>query len=142
MKKIISLVFAAVTALMMGISAFAAPDIYGLSNNSSTVYSLYTQDVSSSLSISSRKATCKSVVTGIYGKATKIVVTQRLRKKVGNWWTYVETWEKTYYTSSCIYTNTKISLATGNTYDVETVAKVYSGTKNEQISVSSNEVTI
>lgn len=142
MKKFISIVLAAVTALTMGISAFAAPELQFFGDNSATAYFLYTQKVESSLSISSRKATCKSVVTGIYGKATKIVVTQRLRKKVGNWWTYVETWEKTYYTSSCIYTNTKSSLATGNTYDVETVAKVYSGTKNEQISVSSNEVTI
>lgn len=139
MKKIISLMLAVVTALTMNVCATAEQENY--IEDGITPYYLYTISARSRLSISSRKATCTSTLSGKSG-VTKIVVTQRLRKKSGKWWIYVEEWSKTYYTNSFTFINTKSSLATGNTYDVELDANVYSGSSYEHVVAASDEISI
>lgn len=99
----------------------------------------YTISASSTLSISSKTATCKSVVVGMSGITTKIVFTQYLQKKVDGVWTTVKTWTATKTQVSASFTNTKSSLASG-TYRTRTVAKVYKGTAYE--TVTSNSVTV
>ncbi len=101
---------------------------------------VYTQDILSKISISSKTATCKSTVLGVPGTATKIVITQYLQKKNGDSWSNVQSWSKTYDNMSAVFTNTKASLSSG-TYRTKTNAKVYSGTKYETINSYSVTVT-
>lgn len=101
----------------------------------------YTISCSSTLSISSGKATCRSTVVGMSGITTKIVFTQRLQKKVDGSWTNVKSWTGTYNIVSAAFTNTKSSLASG-TYRTRTIAKVYSGSAYEKVTSNSTTVTI
>ena len=131
MKKIIAVVLAlALSVSSFGIGVYAE-DLDTYENEDITVYYLYTGDIASYISISSKTATCTSYVDGDTG-VTKIAVTQTLQKKDGNSWRTVTSWSKTYYDDSCNYVNTYSSL-NGGTYRTKTVAKVYRGTAYETI---------
>ena len=140
MKKLISTVLTIVMIFCLGISAYAEPKLQNPVNNDIAVYYLYTDSVSSTISISNKTATCKSLVYGVAGTTTKIEVTQTLQKKNGNSWDKVSNWNKTYNTWLCNYVNSKSSLS-GGTYRVKTVAKVYSSTKYETVTSYSKEVS-
>lgn len=101
---------------------------------------LYTDIVSSYLSLSGSEASCKSTVYGIQGTTTKIVVTKILQKKNGNSWTDVNTWNRIFFTWYCSYPS-PYTVTEKGTYRVRTVAKVYSGTAYETVYANSTEVT-
>lgn len=80
-KKIISLLLSLTVIFSFGLSVSAA-----LGTPEVTPNYLYTLTGSSSLSISNGTATCKSQLTGISSKTTKIVGYQYLEKKNNNKW--------------------------------------------------------
>lgn len=138
MKKLLSLALILVISLsasIISVSAETTNDDYGI-----MPYYAYTTTLNSDLSISSKTATCKSVIVGSPG-VTKIVVTQKLQKKVSGEWTNVKTWTKTYTTATASFTNTKSSLSAG-TYRTRTVAKIYNGSAYETVSGNSTSKTI
>ena len=139
MKRILATLL---TVLMMCSLSTTALSLERNMNNDGEIglYYLYTAKVSSDISISSKKATCKSTIVGVSGVTTKIVVTQRLQKKVDGSWTNVKSWSNTYNQVSAVFTNTKSSLASG-TYRTRTIAKVYKGTAYETIYANSVTVT-
>lgn len=100
----------------------------------------YVSYINSTLKIISKTATCKSIITGRSG-VTKIIVTQKLQKKVSGEWTNVKTWSKTANTSATSFTNSKSSLSSG-TYRTRTVAKVYKNSNYETVSKNSDSVKI
>lgn len=100
----------------------------------------YTLNVYSEISASSNTATCRSTVIGKSG-VTKIVVSQKLQKKVDGTWTNIKKWTKTVTSVSTTFTNTKSSLSSG-TYRTRTVAKVYKGNDYETVSANSTTVKI
>ena len=138
MKKLLSLIL----CLILSISCFAFTTNAAVIENEtvSPMYN-YTSAVTSTLSISSKTATCKSTIVGKTGVTTKIVITQRLQKKNDDSWNNVQTWTKTVNAVNATFTNTKSSLATG-TYRTRTIAKVYKGTAYETIYKNSTTVTI
>ena len=89
----------------------------------------YTSSIRSNISISSGKATCTSIVTGM-PTVTQIVATQYLEKKVLWWWEEVDHWDKTVYGDYLYMCNSKSNLDS-ETYRVRTVATVYYGTDYE-----------
>ncbi len=136
MRRIIAIMLSFVMTLGMSTTAFADPEEETPVVIEITEDYLYTNKISSDLSISNHTATCKSVVRGDSSLATKVVITQTLQKKNGNSWTYVTSWSKTFNTWYAIYTTSKSSLSSG-TYRLKTVAKVYSGNNYETITVYS-----
>ncbi|MCT6520505.1 hypothetical protein NR913_05540 [Ruminococcus bicirculans] len=96
----------------------------------------YTNRIESTLSISSKNATCKSTVQGSSKTVTKIVVKQTLQYKSGTKWLNVTSWVKTVNTFSLRFNNTKYNIGSG-TYRVKTVAKVYKGSAYETITIYS-----
>ncbi|MEE1003114.1 MAG: hypothetical protein U0L17_05170 [Acutalibacteraceae bacterium] len=139
MKKVLAILLAMVTLLSFSFNVFALSEDENVKEEAGLFY-LYTSSVSSNISISSKTATCNSVVTGIIGTTTKIVITQRLQKKNGDSWTNVQSWTKTVSGYTTSFTNKKSSLASG-TYRTRTVAKVYKGTAYETITVNSKTAT-
>lgn len=139
MKKILAVILAMVTMLSCSTGVFVLSEEKSVKEEAGLFY-LYTSKVTSNISISSKTATCKSVVTGIIGTTTKIVITQRLQKKSGDTWTNVQSWTKTVNGYTTSFTNSKSSLASG-TYRTRTVAKVYKGTAYETITVNSSTAT-
>ena len=139
MKRILALILT--ITIMCGLSTTAL-SLERSTNNQGEIglYYLYTTNVSSDISISSKKATCKSTVVGQSGVTTKIVITQRLQKKVDGSWTNVKSWTNTYNQTSAVFTNTKASLASG-TYRTRTIAKVYKGSDYETIYANSVTTT-
>ena len=138
MKKLLSLIL----CLIIGFSCFILPaNAAVIEDNMISPFYAYTISVDSRLSISSKTATCKSIVMGISGTTTKIEITQRLQKKNGDSWNNVQSWTKTVNAVNATFTNTKSSLATG-TYRTRTIAKVYKGTAYETIYKNSTTVTI
>ena len=101
---------------------------------------LYTNNVTSTISISSNTATCKATVTGQSG-VTEIEITLCLQKKVNGTWTNIVSKTKYFYQRSAIFSYPKESLSSG-TYRSRTIAKVYKGTASETIRVNSTTVTI
>lgn len=139
-KKIFSIILSLILVATC-LSAQASAAVVDTGNSEIAPAYSYTISASSTLSINSSKtATCKSVVAGMSGIATKIVFTQRLQKKVNGTWTNVKTWTGTYERVSASFTNTKTSLASG-TYRVRTIAKVYSGSAYETVTTNSTTVT-
>ncbi len=138
MKKLFSLLL----CLTVILTCVALPTnaAVNLDETVSPMYN-YTSSVDSQLTITSKTATCKSIITGISGTTTKIEITQRLQKKNGDSWTNVQSWTKTVTTYVAVFTNTKSSLASG-TYRTRTIAKVYKGTAYETIYKNSTTVTI
>ena len=138
MKKLFSLIL----CLIIGFSCFIFPANAAVIEEEtvSPMYN-YTTKVTSTLSISSKTATCTSIIKGISGTTTKIEITQRLQKKNGDSWNNIQSWTKTVNAVNATFTNTKGSLAAG-TYRTRTIAKVYKGTAYETIKVNSTTVTI
>lgn len=103
---------------------------------------MYTQNITSTLNISSGKATCISQVLGIPSFVTKIEITQTLQQTFGGIsWYYVDSWSKTYYSTTAVYSNTKSPIGSGH-YRVKTEAKVYCGSSYETIISYSTTVTV
>lgn len=140
MKKIISCLVAILMCCSVGgITTLAAviPD----GGVASPCYE-YTGHLTTTLSISSNKeASCKTTIYGNSDTATKIVVTQYLEKKNGNSWEEVTHWTETYYSWWCNFTNS-YTITESGTYRLRSVAKVYSGTKYENVDITSTEKTV
>ena len=100
----------------------------------------YTSRLSSDLTFSGKTATCNSTVYGFSGITTKIVITQTLQRQSSSSWTYVTSWSKTFNSWYGFYGNTRSSLSSG-TYRLKTVAKVYSGSNYETITIYSSSVS-
>ena len=100
----------------------------------------YTNTISSRIGVSGKTATCKSIIVAV-SSVTKIVVTQKLQKKVSGEWTNVKTWSKTFNSFTATYTNSKDSLSSG-TYRTRTVAKVYKNSNYESVSANSSSISI
>ena len=79
-------------------------------------------------------------VYGFSGIATKVEITHTLRKQVYGYWSDVETWSGTYYTWYGILTSSRSNLGAGM-FRLKTVAKVYSGSNYETITVYSDQVS-
>ena len=139
MKKLLVIFLAVVTLLSCSANALALGETENINDEIDLCY-LYTSSVSSNISISSKTATCNSIVTGIIGTTTKIVITQRLQKKNGDSWSNVKSWTKTVNGYTTSFTNKKSSLASG-TYRTRTIAKVYKGSAYETIKVNSSTAT-
>lgn len=108
-------------------------------DNGISLYYAYTQSITSRLSISNRKASCTSIVTGNSSKVTKISVTQTLQKSTGSNWRTVISSSKTSYTSVCSLLNT-FSVSSGK-FRLKTVAKVYNGSNYETLTAYSSTVS-
>lgn len=138
LKRIISILLSLTVIFSFGLPASAARG-----NNEISPNYLYTLSGSSSLNISNGTATCKSQLTGISSKTTKVVGYQYLEKKNDRNWETVSggTWNDTANSFMLTLSNTKKSLGSG-TYRVRAVFTVYSGTKFETVEKTSNEVII
>lgn len=136
MKKVIITILSLALSSLSLISACAFTEDSLAPEGAGLLY-MYTSDVRSAISISSKTATCKSTIVAS-NSVTKIVVTQKLQRKSGDEWTTVTTWSKTSTISTVVFKNTKSSLSAG-TYRTRTVAKIYKGSDYE--TVSANSVT-
>lgn len=139
MKKIICLILSVVFSACMATSTFAL-DVDSVVDENVELQYVYTSRVTSSLIITSKTATCESVVKGYPDKVTKITVTQELQKKDGSTWTSIRGRGKTVYTFSTSFVQTYSSIDSG-TYRVKTIAKVYSGTSYETFTAYSTAVS-
>lgn len=136
MKKIISCLVALLMCCSIGgITSLAAviPD----GSIASPCYE-YTDNLTTTLSISNGKASCRTTIYGNSTKATKIVVTQYLEKKNGKSWDEVTHWTDTFNNWWCNCTNSYTVTESG-TYRLRTEAKVYCGTKYENVDITSTE---
>lgn len=131
MKKMFVVILAVITAVAMlcGITVCAAPRY------------AYTTSVTSTLSISSNTAYCKSILRGD-STVTKIEAVQYLEKKNGTKWQIVSgcTWSDSANSRYLTVSNSKSGLSSG-TYRVRAVFTVYSGTSYETVEKISSEVT-
>ena len=137
MKRAVALIASLVLLTWTNLTAFATPEEETFVDNEIVEEYQYTANITSSLSISGKKASCISVVHGFSGLATKVVITQTLQKQSGSTWTYVTSWNKTFNTWLGSLSNSKSSLSSG-TYRLKTVAKVYSGNSYETITIYSS----
>lgn len=140
MKKLITLFLVLALLSISLVNVYAAAKIPSFDDNKISPCYLYTSNLKSELSISSKSGICKSTIT-VKSGTTKIVVSQKLQKKVDGAWETVTKWSKTFTTISAVYTNSKSSLSAG-TYRTRTVAKVYKGSDYEKISTNSTTVKI
>lgn len=139
MKKIISCLVALLMCCSIGgisLSAAVIPD----GSIASPCY-LYTSRIVTSFGIYEGEASCATTVYGISGTTSKIEVTQYLEKKNGNAWEEVTHWSDTFESWWCNFTNSYIITESG-TYRLRSVAKVYSGTKYENVDITSKEKTV
>ena len=137
MKRIVLL---AVILAMMSVSVFG---VYALDEERESREGekyAYTSIVNSNITKSGKTATCKSTIIAV-SSVTKIVVTQKLQKKVSGKWTNVKTWSKTFNSFTATYTNIKGSLSSG-AYRTRTIAKVYKNSNYESISTNSSSMII
>lgn len=139
MKKIISFILTLCIAVCASASAFAFEES-NFNDNNIELYYLYTGSVHSTLSISSKTATCHSSVQGFSDKVTKITITQELQVKDGSKWVSKYGMGKTVYASSTSFVKTYSNLDSGS-YRVKTIAKVYSGTSYETVTAYSKAVS-
>ena len=131
MKKIFSVFLAVIMAVSCFSGIVCAEGI--------TPRYVYTNECSSSLTISGSKATCESNASGYYGETTKIVIEQTLQKynnSTGKW-TSVATWSETDIGYNGSASNTKSGLSSGS-YRLKSVFSVYAGVNYEQITVYSD----
>lgn len=137
LKKIVLFVMA------LAIISTSFVNVYALDDERESIegekYS-YVSIVNSSITKNGNTATCKSTIIAV-SSVTKIVITQKLQKKVSGEWTNVKTWSKTFNSSTATYTNSKGSLSSG-TYRTRTVAKVYKNSNYETVSVNSTTAKI
>lgn len=102
-------------------------------------YYLYTNRILTSFGINDGEASCVTTIYGISGTTTKIVVTQILEKKNGKSWDEVKKWSGiTYNNWWCNCTNSYTVTESG-TYRLRTEAKVYCGSKSEDVDITSTE---
>ena len=134
MKKILAILLSSIMVLSNGIIASAEPELDTPIDEEITEDFKYTFSINNSVSISGNIASCKSVVEGFYGVATKIVVSHTLQKKNGSTWSDVASWNKTFYDWCVIYGTTSPAQGHGD-YRMKTVARVYSGSNYETITV-------
>lgn len=139
MKKFIATLLSLVLLSLPLVTACAATEDYLVPEETELPYQ-YTSDIRSTISISSKTATCKSVITAS-SSVSKIVITQKLQKKSGAEWTTVTKWSETVSSSAVIYKNSKGSLSSG-TYRTRTVAKVYKGSNYETVTNNSSTATV
>ena len=141
MKKLLSLLTMIVLMLCFSVSAFALEEEPPVPDDPEEPY-MYTQAISSTLSISGNTATCLSEIIGKPDWVTKIEITQTLQETFnGISWYYIASWNRTYYSTTAQYVNTKTSISSGN-YRVKTEAKVYNGSSYETITAYSTVRTI
>jgi len=143
MKQIISIILAISISLVLTIPIYAT-DHKSISSEKETIQSryAYTTTVSSSLTISSGVASCKSTAVG-NSNVIKIKATQCLEKKNGNNWSSVSggIWTDSSDGNFFTTTNTKSALPSG-TYRVRTIFIVYTQSDYEQVEKISTEKTI
>ena len=140
MRHIVSLLCSIALALCFAVVAYADPIPETPIGDEIGEEYQYTSDLSSILSINNRVASCKSKVYGFSGIATKVEITHTLQKQVYGYWSDVETWSGTYYTWYGILTSSRSNLSAGM-FRLKTVAKVYSGSNYETITVYSDQVS-
>ena len=136
MKKFVSFLAAVLMCCSIGgitLSAAVIPD----SGIASPCYS-YTDRLTTTLSISNGKASCRTTIYGISGTTTKIVVTQYLEKKNGKSWDEVTSWTDTFNNWWCNDTNS-YTITESGTYRLRSEATVYSGSKSEDVDITSTE---
>lgn len=140
MKKIISCLVALLMCCSIGgITTLAAviPD----GSIASPCYT-YTDRLTTSFGVYDGEASCTTTIYGIPGTTTKIVVTQILEKKNGKSWDEVKKWSGiTYNNWYCNCTNSYTVTESG-TYRLRTEAKVYCGSKSEDVDITSTEQTV
>ena len=140
MKKLLSLLTMVVLMLCFCVSAFALEEEPPVPDEPEEPY-MYTQAISSTLSISGNTATCVSQVTGKPGQVTLITITQYLQKKNGSTWTTIDSWTKSYPPNTAVFVNTKSGLSSGQ-YRVFTSAVVYHNTFPEFVTAYSTVRTV
>lgn len=133
-KKLVNLFLAVVFILSFSTAVSASVTI--------SPFYLYTNTVDNNLVIISKTATCESTITGL-STVTKIESTQYLQKWNGSKWVDVSgaSWSSSKNNTRLSMTNDKSGLSSG-TYRVYVEATVYSGSKSEVVTGSSNSVTI
>ncbi len=140
MKKLFSLIIMIVIATCFSMNSFALDEEPPVPIDPEEPYS-YTSEIRSNLSISGNTATCISTVIGFPGLVTSISITQYLQKRIGNSWTSIKTWSKTFSTTTASFVNTESGLGSG-TYRVFTLAEVDSGSSYEFVTAYSTVRTI
>ena len=135
MKKFICLVLTVILTCCITVSVSASFEDGAITDKVDARYA-YTNRIESTLSISSKNATCQSTVQGSSKTVTKIVIKQTLQYKSGTKWLDVASWVKTVNTFSLRFNNTKYNIGSG-TYRVKTIADVYSGSKYETVTAYS-----
>ena len=135
MKKFICLVLTVILTCCITVSVSASFEDIAITDKVDARYA-YTNRIESTLSISSKNATCQSTVQGSSKTVTKIVIKQTLQYKSGTKWLDVASWVKTVNTFSLRFNNTKYNIGSG-TYRVKTIADVYSGSKYETVTAYS-----
>ncbi|RGG46017.1 hypothetical protein DWX72_11645 [Ruminococcus sp. AF21-11] len=135
MKKFICLVLTVILTCCITVSVSASFEDVAITDKVDARYA-YTNRIESTLSISSKNATCQSTVQGSSKTVTKIVIKQTLQYKSGTKWLDVASWVKTVNTFSLRFNNTKYNIGSG-TYRVKTIADVYSGSKYETVTAYS-----
>lgn len=136
MKKLLAVLLSTVLIFSNGFVVAAEPELDTPIDIEIIDDYQYTFSISSAVSISGNMATCKSVVEGYFGVATKIVVSQTLQKKNGSTWSDITGWNKTFNSWYASYTTTTPAQGHGN-YRLKTVARVYSGSNYETITTYS-----
>lgn len=140
MKKLFSLLVAAVMMMCFSVSAFALFEEKPVLPIEPEAPYLYTKTISSTLGISGGTATCITTVRGYPDKATKIEVTHYLKKMVtGGYWSQVHTETKT-FNSWCADFKTTCSKLSSSPYQLVAVAKVYSGDNYETVRFETDTV--
>lgn len=136
MKRLLAFLLSAVMMFGTGISVSADADLDVPIDSEIIEEYQYTSRIIPTLSVSNKTATCKTEVTGISSKATKVEITQTLQRMAGQYWYNEATWNKTFDSWRATYITSKSSLGAG-TYRLESVVKVYSGSAYETITVYS-----
>lgn len=139
MKKFLSCLTALLICCSFGSISLSAASIPN-DNVASPCY-VYTDQITTVFGISDGEASCTTTIYGIPGTTTKIVVTQYLEKKNGNSWNEVTHWTDTFNSWWCNFTNSYTITGSG-TYRLRSEAKVYSGSKYENVDITSKEKTV
>lgn len=139
MKKIISCLVAILMCCSVGGVSLSAANIPN--DNAVSPCYVYTDQITTVFGIYEGEASCTTTIYGIPVTTTKIEVTQYLEKKNGNSWDEVTHWTETYYSWWCNFANS-YTITESGTYRLRSVAKVYSGTKYENVDITSKEKTV
>lgn len=139
MKKIVSCLAALLMCCTIGgitLSAAVVPD-----GSIVSPYYTYTDRLTTSFGVSKGETSCVTTIYGIPGTTTKIEVTQYLEKKNGNSWDEVTHWTDTFNNWWCNFANS-YTITESGTYRLRSEAKVYSGSKYENVDITSKEKTV